>query len=54
MSATFDGMTLKVAFRGTSLCKERLFDLKLEGERLVGKYKDDLGRLIDVTLKRKE
>lgn len=54
VSGTFDGVMLKVAYRATSLCEERVFELKMEGERLVGKYKDDLGRLIDVTLTRKQ
>ena len=52
VSGTFDGAALKVGSPETNLCPERLFDLKLEGEQLAGKYKGAGGRFIDVAFTR--
>lgn len=52
VSGTFDGAALKVASPETNLCPERVFDLKLEGEQLAGKYKGAVGQFIDVAFTR--
>jgi hypothetical protein len=53
VSGTFDGATLKVVSQATSMCPERVFDLRMENERLAGKYKGEVGGFLDVTFTRK-
>ena len=52
MSGTFDGTVLKVASPATDLCAERVFDGRMEGDRLSGKYKGPLGGFVDLTFTR--
>ncbi|MBI5276619.1 MAG: hypothetical protein HY854_09180 [Burkholderiales bacterium] len=54
VSGTFDGVALKVASPASNLCAERVFDLRLEGERLVGRYTADVPGVQDVVLTRKQ
>ena len=53
VSGTFDGAALKVVSQATNLCPERVFDLRMEDEKLAGKYKGEVGGFLDVTFTRK-
>lgn len=52
VSGTFDGTALKVASPATNLCPERVFDGKLEGEQLTGKYKGPFPGWVELTFTR--
>ncbi|MCM2251576.1 MAG: hypothetical protein NDJ19_04370 [Ramlibacter sp.] len=53
VSGTFDGTALKLVTQATSLCPERVFDLRVEDEKLTGKYKREVVGFLDVTFTRK-
>jgi hypothetical protein len=53
VSGTFDGTALKVVSKATNLCPERVFDLRMEDEKLAGKYKREVHGFLDVTFRRK-
>lgn len=53
VSGTFDGATLKLASQATRTCPERTFDLRIEDEKLTGKYKGEVGGVLDATFTRK-
>ena len=53
VSGTFDGAALKVVSQATNLCPERVFDLRMEDEKLSGKYKGEVGGFLDATFTRK-
>lgn len=53
VSGTFDGAALKVVTQATNMCPERVFDLRLQDDRLAGKYKGEVGGFLDATFTRK-
>lgn len=53
VSGTFDGTALKLVSQATNLCPERVFDLRMEDEKLAGKYKREVHGFLDVTFRRK-
>lgn len=53
MSGTFDGATLKLASQATGICPERTFGLRMEDEKLAGRYRGEAGGLLDATFTRK-
>lgn len=53
VSGTFDGAALKLVTQATNLCPERVFDLKLNDDKLAGRYKREVVGFLDVTFRRK-
>ena len=53
VAGTFDGVVLSVASKGSNLCPERVWNMKLQGEELTGTYRGLDGNEIPMTFTRR-
>ncbi|MBC5766250.1 hypothetical protein [Ramlibacter albus] len=53
VSGTFDGTVLKVASKGSNLCAERNWEMKVSGDEMSGTYRGQDGNEIPMTYTRR-
>jgi hypothetical protein len=53
VAGTFDGAALKMVSQASNMRPERVFGLRLQDDKLAGRYKGEVGGFLDATFTRK-